>query len=68
MQDVQLTLTDRQFLMVRDSLHRNRLNQRGFIRPEYEQLLASVDSQGAAQDEFNQVRFDAGVALGGRRS
>ena len=64
--DLELTLTGRQFLMVRDSVYRNRLDRRDCIKPEYEQLLASIDSQGQAQDEFNQVLFDAKEAMKGK--
>ena len=67
MPDLQLTLTDRQFLIVRDSVYRNRLDRRDCIRPEVEQLLASIDSQGQAQDEFNAVRFAVQQANAGEQ-
>lgn len=59
---VQITLTDRQFLLMRDAV-----NREGNGKPEYEGMLRSIDSQAQAQEVIGAAINSAHVSMKGQR-
>ena len=66
---VQLTLTDRQYLLARDAIHREACEATPERAAELGGLLRSVDSQGQAQEAIGSAMADVRDQLrGGKQS